>query len=1058
MLHSRITLLILSLLYVVPRANADTLLTDTGNTIYLDAYTMAANPFVIGTGTVIANNIWNQANVLTNVTLVNNGTVLGSTIMQSGATLNVLNNGQFNGGLSFESGTLTNQVGASISQQFGTLGTVYNAGTISGTIYMGGRLYNEETGVLNGNFAGVQSYGNVLLQNNGLIQGAQYGLFVTDNQILNNGVLTGAVCGAYVNSSTIINNGLISGDTGIQAGSILETSPDFITNNRSGQIIGTTTGIHYTTAAALQNYGAITGGLEGIHLDIGGDLNNSGNIYGGESGIFSSSSINFTNSGIVNSQINGLVIFNGFSTNYIVNLHSGIIRSDIFTGVDCFGVCNLDNYGIIGGGANYGVLADSGAINNYQDGVINGSLAGLALTSISRPTTLNNQGTIWGTNYYGVQMTSGFLNNQTGGFIAGKTGVSISGATAVYNAGTIIGTSGTAIDLSQSTGRQASVTLDTGSIVIGNIVGGQDSIAVLLGHGAYTNDFSAFSLLNVYADSAWALSGSNVFSSSVNIHNGGLVTSGYLASPQINISSNAFLSGRNLTGNVQNDGLFLIQNNTDISGNLNTPGLVYFTSQTNILKVTGSASLGGSLYVSATPAPFDPTTGNAGILARNSSYALLTAADGINGTFDQTQLLMPSYSSVFPTSMTTYYNSNAVEITITRAPFASVAQTSNQKAVARSIDGVGVTGLSPAMATLVNSIYYLPSSTAAQNAFNSLNGNIYGTMGMLDLQQQRIFNSTLSHRTGRISENPSSAFATPTSAPDSTNHLVQTSHKPEAEYWMQGMGSFGSLDGDANAPGGSYTITGVSGGLDYQVTPSLLVGAGVGWSHNAADVGGPGASGNVDAYQLGAYTGYKNGPWRADGILSIGLTKSGVERYIDVGAIQQKANSDYYGGVLAFSTEEGYIIKYHALDIEPVVGINYAHLEQGSFSESGQAGDGHNYGLRVSSIAMDSLQSVAGLRCALRLSTAKGIKITPEVHAFWSHEMLDCAATANSSLLAGGQAFNVTGVAMGLDSARLGGGLTIALARRLDCFVQYEADCNAQMMSSTCSGGFKWTW
>jgi outer membrane autotransporter protein len=265
------------------------------------------------------------------------------------------------------------------------------------------------------------------------------------------------------------------------------------------------------------------------------------------------------------------------------------------------------------------------------------------------------------------------------------------------------------------------------------------------------------------------------------------------------------------------------------------------------------------------------------------------------------------------------------------------------------------------------------------------------------------------------------------------------------------------LDGDGNASGGDFTIGGVNGGLDYRLSPEMLVGLAVGYSHDDASVGGPGASGKVDAIQFGGYGGYVNGPWHLDGIFSYGFLQTDTKRFINVGSIQQEADGKYDGGVFSLSTEGGYAFKFDWLTIEPTVGLNYAHLSQDSFSETGMASDGNNYGLSVNSVDMDSLRSVLGVRLAAQLGKKDGVQFIPDVRAGWEHEFMDKTADVNASFVGGSGDFVVRGVELGADSGVLGAGLTVAFNKAIQGFVNYDANLNKRLNSHSISGGLSYS-
>ena len=100
-----------------------------------------------------------------------------------------------------------------------------------------------------------------------------------------------------------------------------------------------------------------------------------------------------------------------------------------------------------------------------------------------------------------------------------------------------------------------------------------------------------------------------------------------------------------------------------------------------------------------------------------------------------------------------------------------------------------------------------------------------------------------------------------------------------------------------------------------------------------------------------------------------------------MGSIQQEANGKYDGGVLGFSAEGGYAYQLGWLTVEPTIGIDYAHLSQDAFNETGTATGGNNYGLNVNNVNMDSFRTALGLRLAAQFGKKDGVQFIPALRA-----------------------------------------------------------------------------
>jgi len=145
----------------------------------------------------------------------------------------------------------------------------------------------------------------------------------------------------------------------------------------------------------------------------------------------------------------------------------------------------------------------------------------------------------------------------------------------------------------------------------------------------------------------------------------------------------------------------------------------------------------------------------------------------------------------------------------------------------------------------------------------------------------------------------------------------------------------------------------------------------------------------------------------------------------------------------------GYAFAFDWLTVEPTIGLNYSHLWQDSFNESGTATDGNNYGLHVNDVSMDSFRSALGVRLAAQFGKKDGVQFIPALRAVWEHEFMDRYADVNARFVGGSGDFNVRGVELGADSGILGVGLTVAFNKTVQGFVNYDANLNSQLTSST---------
>ncbi len=346
--------------------------------------------------------------------------------------------------------------------------TVNNAGTIIGTASNGVGIsaatvnVTGNTGTISGGFAGIDATTLANVANAGTISGGSYGLVsfsgANVNVTSNSGIITGALLGVGTTDALTVNNsGTISAGasgTGIEAGKTATVS-----NAGLGTISGGLYGIN-ADVANVANAGTISAAAVngvGISAATVANVNNAGSISAGFLGIHAPT-INVTNTGTISGGSNG-------------------INASTFA--------TVNNAGIISGGGNFAIVSKGTAeVNNAFGGNISGAVNGVGVATLA---TVANAGAITaGANGYGVGAetvnvtgNTGIISGGLNGILAGVANVfnvgTISGKIAIEaadvtkgstidNSGTITGTGGTAIKL---TNAADTLTLRAGSRITG---------------------------------------------------------------------------------------------------------------------------------------------------------------------------------------------------------------------------------------------------------------------------------------------------------------------------------------------------------------------------------------------------------------------------------------------------------------------------------------------------------------------------------------------------------------------------------------------------------------
>jgi autotransporter-associated beta strand protein len=578
-------------------------------------------------------------------------------------------------------------------------GNISNASTISAGgngIFVGGEANASGSGARAS--ITISTFSGSII-NGGQIVAAGNGIFVGDGGYYSTGASGSAAISIFAGG--ISNSGTISagGSFGIKVtavGTFGTSSAGGISNG--GMVSANDTGIYVsfvsTFVGGITNNGTILVGSEGIWVNtvsiFGGGITNSGTI---SAAIWGGIQVNFvstfaggiTNSGKISAGTDGIFVA-GVSTfaGGISNSPSGAIAantagiyvaavSTFLGGITNAGSISAGGKGIVVGGATSAVLAPIAALSSFVGGITNsGRISansnGIYVTSVSTFSgDINNSGTIsaggTGIRVLNVSTLIGGITNT--GTITGSVGIAVtnSGVVSVFDSGLIDGTSGIAVDLSQ-TGPGNTFTVGPGYTIVGNVVGsGSDTFQLggsgsgsfnlsSIGSGQQYQGFSAFNVISgtwtatgTFAPAdAWTVAGGTLTITG-SLGNAGGVT---LSGGTIVIGSNDALGAGTLTMDAGTTLSFLNSGNFTVANAITIAGDTSFTSpagttQTISGAISDGASAGtlnmdgvGTLILSGTSNYTGPTDVSAGILDVTGALGQTAVTVGSGATLQGT--------------------------------------------------------------------------------------------------------------------------------------------------------------------------------------------------------------------------------------------------------------------------------------------------------------------------------------------------------------------------------------------------------------------------------------
>lgn len=859
--------------------------------------------------------------------------------------------------------------------------------------------------------------GNILIDNSGTIRSST-----------GQGIDLDAVRGEGV-TTTVINRagGLIRGELsdGMKTGSNAtiinygEISSGDSTNadqKFDGVDIDSATGV------TVNNYGVISGGRHGITTDLGATLNNYGTVTGRNgSGYGSDGSGTVINYGTITGSNNGLQP-NGDGDGVDIDL---IAHIENYGSIKGLGASGVDKNGFANGSE--GIAAGGGYIYNAENALISSVDSAILVDDGSGgsgvgATTLINNGTIQGLGGFGVKLVGGFDDN-------------------VFNNGLISGSNGLALDFG---GGNDTLTLGHNSRFVGVVDGGTGTDTVIM-NDALGGSFGAsqnFESLRV-RQGIWTLTGSGDFSNGGSVSSGAeLINQGGIAG-SVAVDQGAVFAGGGTVGGLNVNGMLVASKAlgaAQVNGDLNMSGgsTLAFGADADggsaTVKVSGDANLNGaSLIVNA----------DAGTYPWQSQYIVLQAGS-VNGSFGS---VTSDYAFLTPTLS---YQPTSVGLTYTRndVAFNDYASTGNGSQAATSLATIGKNNalynalISTSTATAGSAIEQLAGSSNA----NLANATLASTsqVGATIMSAMQGMNSGSSLLVG-LNEKETSALAA-SGVPNAARNLNDPNAR--GRVWLQGIGSYGKLDGEHGSAGMEQRTNGSVLGVDWALTPAWRMGVLGGYSRTHLDSSG--VDGKVNSWHVGAYAQRQDGPLA----LRLGAAYSRHDgeskRTVEFDGFRDRPKGDYDADSQQAFAELGYAMGSGRLNVEPFANLGYQRYHRDSYTEKGGAA-----ALSVDDQSQDNFSSTFGVRLAQLTQLDNGMSLTPRGSLGWRHTFGDVDSNTRQAFVLGGSAFSVEGTALDRDSLMVEAGLDLGISARHTLSVGYNGELGSNSRNHALMGQWR---
>jgi autotransporter-associated beta strand protein len=584
-------------------------------------------------------------------------------------------------------------------------------------------------------------------------------------------------------------------------------------------------------------------------------------------------------------------------------------------------------------------------------------------------------------------------------------------------------------------GKNLTLTASNGPHLISGIISGSGGSLTLNGTQALT------------------LSGDNTFSGRTTINAGSIFLTGNLPGG-VMVGPGGQLGGTGTAGAVVNNGMVAPEHLSTLhAASYSGPGTLAIDFENDLhsaLDVAGTANVSGGRLLITQGLPF-----------KSGSYSVVRAGT-ISGTF----AAFDHPDSAFLT-FNNHYTSNDVFVDIAEngKTFTSVAQNPNQTGVGTVLDVVKNAGTDPSsppplLQQAVDTITQL-SAGQAQSAFSALSGDALTYFPSSNLRSASVLNHQMNERAHPAGGGMTAGLDGPVQVAyngDIRDLGVLNASSPPNGAWVRGVGFFGHIDADASvgSPSAHSTTGGAQAGYDHAVGDYGLLGIAAGLASTHLNVDDRASSGQADTRQGGLYGSYTPGRWFLNASGAYSQADNTMTRGIDLPGIAAKADSSFKSRIYTGYGEAGYGFQpQDRLSIEPSLAIEFNHIDQDPFTESGAPG----FDLAVDRQTIDSLVSSLGMRVARLFSPQGRHPLIAGVRGAWQHEYheINNAMTAQFAETSVGH-FIVQGTPQARNAAVLGLDFRLDLYRSFQTFANYALTLSTGRTDQMLLGGLSVKW
>ncbi|HCR2995695.1 TPA: autotransporter outer membrane beta-barrel domain-containing protein [Serratia marcescens] len=557
---------------------------------------------------------------------------------------------------------------------------------------------------------------------------------------------------------------------------------------------------------------------------------------------------------------------------------------------------------------------------------------------------------------------------------------------------------------------------------------------VLCGLDFWSNDISGHGGLTKQGIGTLVLTGNNTYSGPTLVNQGRLAINGSVTSA-VSVQSGGIVGGSGTVGSlIARRGGTVAPGNS--IGTLNVAGDVSFepgsryavevgpNGQSDRIQSGGAATIGGGEVAVTLENSSNLLTQSEVRSLLGQQYTILSAQQGVSGQFDAVApnyLFLGTGLSYQPTGVTLSVGRNGTS-------FASVAQTSNERAVAAAADALAAGN--PVYESLLNS----GTAGEARQAFRQLSGQIHADIASALVNDSRYLREALN---GRLRQAEGLASSSAIKA-------------DEDGAWAQLLGAWDHASGDANATGYQASTYGVLVGLDSAAAADWRLGVATGYTRTSLH-GGYGSKADSDNYHLAAYGDKQFGALALRGGAGYTWHRIDTKRSVNYGMQSDRDTAKYSARTEQLFAEAGYSVKGEWLNLEPFVNLAYVNFENNGIAESGGAA-----ALRGDKQHTDATVSTLGLRADTEWQVSPGTTVALRSELGWQHQYGGLERGTGLRFNGGNAPFVVDSVPVSRDGMVLKAGAEVAVNENASLSLGYGGLLSQNHQDNSVNAGFTW--